>query len=460
MELPSTSVRSAWPSSSRTADGPVSPNPEFSSGNSSVPPSALSSPWAGPASLPSSSHYSVHQHPSSDHHDTGNMHSLANIFSAPLDPAVFATLAANGVLGPLAASHPASGHPNSAYPPSHIARNTGPINIPSGNISHPPSSSAWGPSSLPYSGNRPYPGRPAVPRVRSSTTGQDLQSATGKPHPYSSYPGVQPRSPLEPSSSGHDERTMPPQGRRLSLLDQAPIHSHQLGPGPGHYDSNKVVPAQSSFEPKVHYGGATDQSNIGLPPSLWMSPAVTHDSHHSNHPSQHSSPSLLHQLPSSRRSSVHSPVSPRSSVDAKSGLLSDLFSEDLFASTQGTEPSNSRFTPPRLSGSPDLQQLKYSAMEPEELAKTDPLATQVWRMYANTKANLPQAQRMENLSWRMMALALKKQKDDEEKEKGSPPVAPATSEANEDGRGRSSDKGRTVRVVGFEADGDIKDEPE
>lgn len=49
----------------------------------------------------------------------------------------------------------------------------------------------------------------------------------------------------------------------------------------------------------------------------------------------------------------------------------------------------------------------------EELAKEDPLATQVWRMYARTKAQLPHAQRMENLTWRMMALALRRKKQAE-----------------------------------------------
>lgn len=46
---------------------------------------------------------------------------------------------------------------------------------------------------------------------------------------------------------------------------------------------------------------------------------------------------------------------------------------------------------------------------PEELAKEDPLATQVWRFYAKTKQNLPNQERMENLTWRMMAVNLRKQ---------------------------------------------------
>ena len=55
--------------------------------------------------------------------------------------------------------------------------------------------------------------------------------------------------------------------------------------------------------------------------------------------------------------------------------------------------------------------------DPEQLAREDPLATQVWKMYARQKATLPHAQRMENLTWRMMALALKKKKEDEGREK-------------------------------------------
>jgi GATA-binding protein len=40
--------------------------------------------------------------------------------------------------------------------------------------------------------------------------------------------------------------------------------------------------------------------------------------------------------------------------------------------------------------------------DPEKLAKQDPLATRVWKMYAWQMAILPDAQRMEDLTWRMM----------------------------------------------------------
>jgi GATA-binding protein len=76
---------------------------------------------------------------------------------------------------------------------------------------------------------------------------------------------------------------------------------------------------------------------------------------------------------------------------------------------------------PEIANSPILGHSDGSsdtADDVNSLAKEDPLATQVWKMYAKTKATLPNQQRMENLTWRMMALALKKkERDEKEREK-------------------------------------------
>ncbi|KAJ6151330.1 Nitrogen regulatory protein nrfA [Penicillium chermesinum] len=45
---------------------------------------------------------------------------------------------------------------------------------------------------------------------------------------------------------------------------------------------------------------------------------------------------------------------------------------------------------------------------PEELQRQDPLAAQIWRLYTRTKSQLPNQERMENLTWRMMAMSLKR----------------------------------------------------
>lgn len=50
----------------------------------------------------------------------------------------------------------------------------------------------------------------------------------------------------------------------------------------------------------------------------------------------------------------------------------------------------------------------------EELQKNDPLATQIWKLYSRTKTQLPNQERMENLTWRMMAVSLRKEKEREQ----------------------------------------------
>lgn len=50
---------------------------------------------------------------------------------------------------------------------------------------------------------------------------------------------------------------------------------------------------------------------------------------------------------------------------------------------------------------------------PEEMQKKDPLATQIWRLYSKTKKQLPNQERMENLTWRMMAMNLRKRRQED-----------------------------------------------
>lgn len=52
-----------------------------------------------------------------------------------------------------------------------------------------------------------------------------------------------------------------------------------------------------------------------------------------------------------------------------------------------------------------------SVENPEQKEKKDPLASQVWRMYAQAKDSLPNGSRLENLTWRMMAMTLKKENE-------------------------------------------------
>jgi len=45
---------------------------------------------------------------------------------------------------------------------------------------------------------------------------------------------------------------------------------------------------------------------------------------------------------------------------------------------------------------------------PEEMQRNDPLGTQIWKLYSKARTQLPNAERMENLTWRMMALNMRR----------------------------------------------------
>ncbi|TWU76989.1 hypothetical protein ED733_007441 [Metarhizium rileyi] len=50
----------------------------------------------------------------------------------------------------------------------------------------------------------------------------------------------------------------------------------------------------------------------------------------------------------------------------------------------------------------------------DQLHQDDPLAAQVWKFFSRTKQQLPNQQRLENLTWRMMALSMRKQRQEDE----------------------------------------------
>lgn len=45
---------------------------------------------------------------------------------------------------------------------------------------------------------------------------------------------------------------------------------------------------------------------------------------------------------------------------------------------------------------------------PDDMQKNDPLGTQIWKLYSKTKTQLPNQERMENLTWRMMSMNIKR----------------------------------------------------
>jgi GATA-binding protein, other eukaryote len=124
---------------------------------------------------------------------------------------------------------------------------------------------------------------------------------------------------------------------------------------------------------------------------------------------------------------------PRRPAEQKPG---EVFSAKFGSSHLGAPSTNSTT---EAAGASDLVKLDFSAANsarkellresffptwkddaageeldsPDEMQKKDPLATQIWRLYSKTKKQLPNQERMENLTWRMMAMSLRKRKQEE-----------------------------------------------
>ena len=52
---------------------------------------------------------------------------------------------------------------------------------------------------------------------------------------------------------------------------------------------------------------------------------------------------------------------------------------------------------------------------PEEMQQNDPYAIQIWKLFRDTKARIPNHERMDNLAWRMMAMNLKRREQERDK---------------------------------------------
>ncbi|KAJ4297978.1 Sodium- and chloride-dependent GABA transporter 1 [Kalmusia sp. IMI 367209] len=60
---------------------------------------------------------------------------------------------------------------------------------------------------------------------------------------------------------------------------------------------------------------------------------------------------------------------------------------------------------------------------PEEMQRNDPLGTQIWKLYSKARTQLPNAERMENLTWRMMAMSMRRAERERNKRLLSPQSA-------------------------------------
>ncbi|KAH7115621.1 nitrogen regulatory protein area [Dactylonectria macrodidyma] len=109
-------------------------------------------------------------------------------------------------------------------------------------------------------------------------------------------------------------------------------------------------------------------------------------------------------------------------VDAPSAR--DIFNDLNADNSKAYSAANTLLRSPLF---PSLQDdIAHADQSIDKMQQDNPLATQVWKFFTKTKLRLPSQHRMENMTWRMMALNMRKQKqqkqfgeEEERKERNS-----------------------------------------
>ncbi|KAI9737850.1 MAG: hypothetical protein M1834_009219 [Cirrosporium novae-zelandiae] len=117
------------------------------------------------------------------------------------------------------------------------------------------------------------------------------------------------------------------------------------------------------------------------------------------------SPQTSRFFPSSFESS--SPTSPPKSRQSNKNLDPAVYKSKLDLSAKDSVTRRDLL---RYSVFPSLHDDASSTgfNSPDEMQKKDPLGTQIWKLYSKAKTQLPNQERMENLTWRMMAMGLRR----------------------------------------------------
>jgi GATA-binding protein len=131
-------------------------------------------------------------------------------------------------------------------------------------------------------------------------------------------------------------------------------------------------------------------------PSLYEPLPPREDQLHAHSPSQPLN-SLLHHH-------HHSPQNTSDSSEPSPNQSSSLSPSSPFGSSLDQSPA-------RLLQDPIFPAFKDDASNletPDILQSQDPLGTQIWKLFSNTKAQLPNSDRFQNIAWRMMHMNLKR----------------------------------------------------
>lgn len=291
----------------------------------------------------------------------------------------------------------------------------------------------------------------------------------------SRYPPIAPRrreAPQHPAPVFQTHRGGVPSSEHASRAGSEAPHD---GPMPGGVSLNGLPPLPNglSLEHLAQYGAAglemALRMGMGIGMGLGQQAKQTADVASPSWPLTTSAP------PPSFSQNASSPEASSSKGRKDTNIVSDILEDDFLTVRV---PSTPLMTPPlnsfgsfpvtRRPSQSDATSPLPEVGPPEQMAEKDPLAAQVWKAYARARDTLPNGQRMENLTWRMMHLTLKKKEEEQaakekeerekeekevaEKEAAAAAAATAAAAAElppvEERRGRTKGKSRIVGFAG------------
>ncbi|WRT66253.1 uncharacterized protein IL334_003206 [Kwoniella shivajii] len=239
-------------------------------------------------------------------------------------------------------------------------------------------------------------------------------------HHSGRFPTIAPRRKEAPQNPGpsysNNASSLPPSQYASRAGSEAPQASNNIS-----LDTLPPLPAGLSIEHLAQYGSAGLEMAIRMGMGIGMG-LGTQPQQESNAGSVPSWPSVP-PVDASTPNYFHNVSSPETSSSQKGknvSIVDDILNDDFLHTRAPTTPLP---TPPlstyashpvtrRPSQSDVTSPTLPEVGSPEQMAKKDPLATQVWKAYARAREVLPNGQRMENLTWRMMHLTLKKKEEE------------------------------------------------
>lgn len=239
----------------------------------------------------------------------------------------------------------------------------------------------------------------------------------------SRYPPIAPRrreAPQHPAPVFQTHRGSVPSSEHASRAGSEAPHD---GPMPGGVSLNGLPPLPNglSLEHLAQYGAAGLEMALRVGMGIGM--GLSQQTQQTKQTVDVASPPwpLTKSVPTPSFS--QNPSSPEASSRKgrkDSNIVSDILQDDFLTARV---PSTPLMTPPlngfgsfpvtRRPSQSDATSPLPEVGPPEQVAEKDPLAAQVWKAYARARDTLPNGQRMENLTWRMMHLTLKKKEEEQ-----------------------------------------------